>query len=338
MATFVLRCHCRRPHPASPHASSLLRGHLQQSVSPGAGPAAAAGGWEVARCTRHVQGAVPAEPGRGRGRRPRAAENELCSSLLGRSPRAGVPSPSPSPIGDAEVRRGWVTSPCLARSTRQSPGSGPCPGPCPGPLASHAGQPAGQGQPRSGARDASMEMLVLAKAPGKLQGVKRHPGPGHDARPVPAIPQTLSLSRRTRRWALACTPLPRPPAPPSHTAVGERRRPKARPGALHQASRPPGGQRREGPGHLLSCGPWKARLAVPRRAERLLSNASLGGQHMSTPGHTRGTLSGAHATHPRTRARAHTHPAPARAADGPVPRLTVSCPSRINAISCTHHY
>lgn len=183
-----------------------------------------------------------------------------------------------------------------------------------------------------------MEMLVLAKAPGKLQGVKRHPGPGHDARPVPAIPQTLSLSRRTKRWALACTLLPGPPAPPSHTAVGERRRPKARPGALHQASRPPGGQRREGPGHLLSCGPRKARLAVPRRAERLLSNASLGGQHMSTPGHTRGTLSGAHATHPRTRARAHTHPAPARAADGPVPRLTVSCPSRINAISCTHHY
>lgn len=59
-----------------------------------------------------------------------------------------------------------------------------------------------------------MEMLVLAKAPGKLQGVNRHPGPGHDARPVPAIPQTLSLSRRTRRWALACTPLPGPPAPP----------------------------------------------------------------------------------------------------------------------------
>lgn len=136
-------------------------------------------------------------------------------------------------------------------------------------------------------------------------------------------------------------PAPRCPGrlpPPSHTAVGERRRPKARPGALHQASWPPGGQRREGPGHLLSCGPRKARLAVPRRAERLLSNASLGGQHMSTPGHTRGTLSGAHATRTHARARAHTHPARARAADGPVPRLTVSCPSRINAISCTHHY
>lgn len=310
VATFVLRSHCRRPHPASPHASSLLRGHLQQSVSPGAGPAAAAGGWEVARCTRHVQGAVPAEPGRGRGCRPRAAENELCSSLLGRSPRAGVPSPSPSPIGDAEVRRGWVTSPV--------------------PGAQHAAEPGVRSVPRSVPRPISLPCRAACRpGPAAFRGPRRVHG---DARLGQSTGEAAGRQATPRAWArrTACAryspdpvavsadeavgpglhPVARAACPPSHTAVGERRRPKARPGALHQASRPPGGQRREGPGHLLSCGPRKARLAVPRRAERLLSNASLGGQHMSTPGHTRGTLSGAHTTRTHARAPAHTHTPP----------------------------
>lgn len=142
----------------------------------------------------------------GRGQRGTSRAPAAWAGRLGR----GFPSSSPSPIGDAEVRRGWVTSPVPGAQHAAEPGVRSVPG----PLASRAGWRAGQGQPRSGARDASMETLVLAKAPGKLQGVKRHPGPGHDAGPVPAIAQTLSLSRRTRRWAPACTPLPGPPVPP----------------------------------------------------------------------------------------------------------------------------
>lgn len=209
VATFVLRCHCRRPHPASPHASSLLRGHLQQSVSPGAGPAAAAGGWEVARCTRHVQGAVPAEPGRGRGRRPRAAENELCSSLLGRSPRAGVPSPSPSLIGDAEVWRGWVTSPV--------------------PGTQHAAEPGVRSVPRSVPRPISLPCRAACRpGPAAFRGPRRVHG---DARLGQSTGEAAGRQATPRAWArrTACARYsPDPVAVSADEAVGPGLHPVAR--------------------------------------------------------------------------------------------------------------
>lgn len=339
VATFVLRCHCRRPHPASPHASSLLRGHLQQSVSPGAGPAAAAGGWEVARCTRHVQGAVPAEPGRGRGRRPRAAENELCSSLLGRSPRAGVPSPSPSPIGDAEVRRGWVTSPV--------------------PGAQHAAEPGVRSVPRSVPRPISLPCRAACRpGPAAFRGPRRVHG---DARLGQSTGEAAGHQATPWAWArrTACARYsPDPVAVSADEAVGPGLHPVARaacppltycggrtPTPQSTAGRPASGlpatgrsapRRTRSPAVLRSL---EGTVGCPEKG-RASSQQCLPGRttHEHTRSHPRNAERGTRDAHPRTRARAHTHPAPARAADGPVPRLTVSCPSRINAISCTHHY
>lgn len=154
-------------------------------------------------------------------------------------------------------------------------------------------------------------MLVLAKAPGKLQGVKRHPGPGHDARPVPTIPQTLSLSRRTRRWALACTPLPGPPAPPLTYCGGRTPTPQStagRPASGLPATGRSAPRRTRSPAVLRSS---EGMVGCPEKG-RASSQQCLPGRttHEHTRSHPRNAERGTRDAHPRTRARTHTPPRP----------------------------
>lgn len=169
--------------------------------------------------------------GRGRRRACRAPDPTPAAS-------AGPLCP-PSPVGDAEVQRGLVTSSVPGKQRTAEPGVQSVLGPTRLP---------GQHQPRSGARDVSTEQLVAAKASGKLRGIERPPGPGTTCRSVPTAPQTwpraaphspgrpLHLTHSGGR-----TPMPRAPRirPPRHRAVGTEKDPVTScPAALGRHSRP----------------------------------------------------------------------------------------------------
>lgn len=223
--------------------------------------------WKLRSHSRHVQGAVPAEPQaarRGRGRRPSgcmaAAEGggeravrQTPRQHLGRSSRVGVPSAPPSPVGDVEVQRGLVTSSVPGTQHTAEPGASLCSGPHPsrdGGVRARAGRVQAPGTcPRRGSS--------WPKHRGN-RGVSRvtpDPGTTRSLCPLFARPRCCCSGRGCVSWP---RPIPQAAYYPHTQRWENTHAPKHGPGTLHPASLPPGGRHREGPSHLLSCGPRKA--------------------------------------------------------------------------------